>query len=440
MADIAKERRATRKAAAACLARQRHKTFVNSLQEQGNTLRSRIEFLKRRRGHAAAAAAACMVERICNELPEERLTDFKQWIANSPLETLTLQLPPPPVAPPPPLPSTATPQKETKKGANEDEDMSEETYCVSDGAAGGGGGESKGKSGGGGGGKHVDRSAHARSLEFGGGAAEDENRAAAAFDAELSKQLFFEQLASSTAHLPSPWPKSYSFAADFEDGDDFEHYDGSMGLTPHPAHPHLPPNLSAHLAATPPAVVSRTSSFSSAAAATNSAAHPSHHHHHHHHASAASSSSPPHSMLDVDSALLALDSDASDAHHHHHHHHHQSSLHHLHPAAHSPSSPHHHHRSPNPPHHHHHHSSHPYASHRPSPLTAAYGEGFRVLLGHLAASRQPQVQAWLQLKEELVAADEGLNQGWDDLNDLEEEYIALNQQHLASKSWLTTMG
>jgi len=76
---------------------------------------------------------------------------------------------------------------------------------------------------------------------------------------------------------------------------------------------------------------------------------------------------------------------------------------------------------------------------KPSPLTAAYGEGLAALLGHLSASRQPQVQAWLQLKEDLQAADEEamLNQGWDDLNDLEEEYIQLNHQHLASKSWLT---
>ena len=71
------------------------------------------------------------------------------------------------------------------------------------------------------------------------------------------------------------------------------------------------------------------------------------------------------------------------------------------------------------------------------PLTAAYGEGLAVLLGHLAASRQPQVQAWLQLKEELMANDDAwLAQGWDDLNDLEADFIHTNAQHLTNKSWL----
>ena len=54
--DVAKERRATRKAAAACLARQRHKSFVSNLQDQGALLRGRIEGLKRRRGHAVRPA------------------------------------------------------------------------------------------------------------------------------------------------------------------------------------------------------------------------------------------------------------------------------------------------------------------------------------------------------------------------------------------------
>ena len=34
-----------------------------------------------------------------------------------------------------------------------------------------------------------------------------------------------------------------------------------------------------------------------------------------------------------------------------------------------------------------------------NPLTRAYGEGLAVLIGHLAAVRQPQVQAWLQLQK-----------------------------------------
>eukprot|EP00966_Prymnesium_polylepis_P037830 877880-Prymnesium_polylepis.1 len=46
---IAKERRASRKAAAACLARQRHKQFVNSLQDAGGGLRERVVQMRARR-------------------------------------------------------------------------------------------------------------------------------------------------------------------------------------------------------------------------------------------------------------------------------------------------------------------------------------------------------------------------------------------------------
>ena len=60
--DPNKSRRATRKAAAACLARQRHKSFVNGLQDQGSVLRGRIESLRRRRGHAVSAQL-CAVAR-----------------------------------------------------------------------------------------------------------------------------------------------------------------------------------------------------------------------------------------------------------------------------------------------------------------------------------------------------------------------------------------
>ena len=72
-------------------------------------------------------------------------------------------------------------------------------------------------------------------------------------------------------------------------------------------------------------------------------------------------------------------------------------------------------------------------------VAVAYGEGLAVLLGHLAATRRPQVQAWLQLKEDLVASDAAalqIEQGWDDLDDLEADFIVTNAQHLG-KSWLT---
>ena len=64
--DPNKSRRATRKAAAACLARQRHKSFVNGLQDQGSVLRGRIESLRRRRGHAVSAQL-CAVARALDE-------------------------------------------------------------------------------------------------------------------------------------------------------------------------------------------------------------------------------------------------------------------------------------------------------------------------------------------------------------------------------------
>ena len=65
------------------------------------------------------------------------------------------------------------------------------------------------------------------------------------------------------------------------------------------------------------------------------------------------------------------------------------------------------------------------------------GEGLAVLLSHLAANRRPQVQAWLQLKEELVRSDTVAlyADGWDDLNDLEADFITTSEMH-RGKSWL----
>ena len=93
------------------------------------------------------------------------------------------------------------------------------------------------------------------------------------------------------------------------------------------------------------------------------------------------------------------------------------------------------------------------------------GEGLSALISHLTAQRQPQVQvcptaiacpldayahaiiacpidarsqAWLLLKDELMKADEALMfaEGWDDLNDLEADFHHINAQHLTNKSWL----
>ena len=74
-------------------------------------------------------------------------------------------------------------------------------------------------------------------------------------------------------------------------------------------------------------------------------------------------------------------------------------------------------------------------------VAVAYGEGLAVLLSHLATSRRPQVQAWLQLKEDLRLSDAAAlhaTQGWDDLNDLEADFLVTNAQHLQNKSWLVS--
>lgn len=75
-----------------------------------------------------------------------------------------------------------------------------------------------------------------------------------------------------------------------------------------------------------------------------------------------------------------------------------------------------------------------------NPLTRAYGEGLAVLIGHLAAVRQPQVQAWLQLKEEAAAADMealGLDgETWEDLDGLEADFVQTNATHQPNRSWL----
>ena len=72
-------------------------------------------------------------------------------------------------------------------------------------------------------------------------------------------------------------------------------------------------------------------------------------------------------------------------------------------------------------------------------LGQIYGEGLAVLLAHLAAARRPQVQAWLQLKEDLIKSDAAAldsEQGWDDLNDLEADFIVTSEQHRSKGSWL----
>jgi len=92
--DPNKSRRATRKAAAACLARQRHKSFVNGLQDQGSVLRGRIESLRRRRGHAESAAAAYMMHRFGAVLGADQFGQLKGWLRRCALNGLNAPQPP----------------------------------------------------------------------------------------------------------------------------------------------------------------------------------------------------------------------------------------------------------------------------------------------------------------------------------------------------------
>ena len=80
---IAKERRATRKAAAACLARQRHKSFVNSLQDNGSELSMRVDALRARRGNLQAYCAGHMLTLFEEELAAERVAQLRGWLKDS---------------------------------------------------------------------------------------------------------------------------------------------------------------------------------------------------------------------------------------------------------------------------------------------------------------------------------------------------------------------
>jgi len=59
-------------------------------------------------------------------------------------------------------------------------------------------------------------------------------------------------------------------------------------------------------------------------------------------------------------------------------------------------------------------------------LQREYGEGLAALLQHLAHSRQPQIQAWFELKQEM---EEEEDDDWTNLDDLEREYLLLNEEH-----------
>ena len=98
--QVAKDRRASRKAAAACLARQRHKAFVSNLQDSTHHVRYRVEALRARRGHAEAVAANLMIERLTQGLPKDKAAQLTSWLRNSAAASMAAAAPPPPPLPP----------------------------------------------------------------------------------------------------------------------------------------------------------------------------------------------------------------------------------------------------------------------------------------------------------------------------------------------------
>lgn len=62
-------------------------------------------------------------------------------------------------------------------------------------------------------------------------------------------------------------------------------------------------------------------------------------------------------------------------------------------------------------------------------LSEMYGDGLSVLLQHLTTSRQPSVQAWLQLKQEAERSTDTAAT-WTSLSALEEDFLLINHEHL----------
>lgn len=85
--------RAARKAAAARLARQRHKGFINSLEGAISARRRRIHVLKRRKEDYAATAAAHMIRGLQAHLDPDRSLMLERWLRRSPTLAAALRMP-----------------------------------------------------------------------------------------------------------------------------------------------------------------------------------------------------------------------------------------------------------------------------------------------------------------------------------------------------------
>uniref|UniRef100_A0A6U9DN95 Uncharacterized protein n=1 Tax=Emiliania huxleyi TaxID=2903 RepID=A0A6U9DN95_EMIHU len=86
--------RAARKAAAACLARQRHKSFVNTLQDAIEARKMRVGVLKKRKEDYFAAVAAHMIRGIRAQLSPAREAELQRWLQRSERMSVAWHLPP----------------------------------------------------------------------------------------------------------------------------------------------------------------------------------------------------------------------------------------------------------------------------------------------------------------------------------------------------------
>lgn len=75
--------RAARKAAAACLARQRHKSFVSSLQDQVSARQSRVNVLRHWHDEVFHVSATNLMNNLACHLSAPRLTQLHRWLVRS---------------------------------------------------------------------------------------------------------------------------------------------------------------------------------------------------------------------------------------------------------------------------------------------------------------------------------------------------------------------
>ena len=251
----ARDRRASRKAAAACLARQRHKSFVHNLQDSVHAMRYRVEVHKSRRGQLGAVASAEMLRRLESELPADKQQQLRSWLKNSSLSTLAAAAPPVPS-----MPAALRAENAANAKAAADKDAAEakeagagapaasSSAAASSAAAAAHSPERPPRTGS----LNVATPISAHKAGSNGSSSTSE---ATQGDADASRQFFLDQMREATATQRLP-------QGDQLCDDDYSHYDTPLGLTPAPlplglqsslehsrgrgrkvgCHPHFPPH------------------------------------------------------------------------------------------------------------------------------------------------------------------------------------------------------